>query len=152
MKRPRLEPFEILTANKRSNPLVTPRAEEVEAARVKTAAAASPEPVPPKPSPTQRVDRPKEQAEVPPTGTATGRSRVVLRTLSVVRVTPLLLGALLFGFCLAAGLAFVGGYRAGSAEIEASFEKAAPGSFDEIRRERVVRFENLEVDRGPLRR
>ena len=144
MKKPRLEPFEILTANKKHNPLLAPcEVEEVpEPVKVQGEAAAAAQPA--RSEQTSR-DEDSQGASAPK------RSRLLRRTLLSVPVTPFALVVVGLVLCAAAVATFVGGYRAGSA-LEHTPEPVPAGSFDEIRRNRVVLFKDLEVDRGKLRR
>jgi len=144
MKKSRLEPFEILTANKRRNPLIAPREAEDVPEPVKTqgeAVAAAP--------PSRSEQTPKDKKTQPASAPKLGR--LFRGTLLTVPVTPFALAVIGLVLCAAAVATFVGGYRAGSA-LELTPEQPPVGSFDEIRRNRVVLFEDLEVDRGKLRR
>jgi hypothetical protein len=135
-----LEPYEILTANKPRNPLTRSPEQAVSApAEVEC----TDDNFPVAQNPCAEIQR----AAVP----APAWRRLLKRTLLTVRVTPLL--ALIVGtaVCLVAALSFWRGYRAGSADGQLP-QQVRPGSFDEIRRSRVVLFDDLEVDQGRFRR
>ena len=144
MKKPRLEPFEILTANKKHNPLLAPREGEdtPEPGKVQGEAVAAARPA--RPEQTSR-DEDSQGTSSPKQG------RLLRRTQLSVPVTPFALAVIGLVLCAAAVATFVGGFRAGSA-LEHTPEQVPAESFDEIRRNRVVLFKDLEVDRGKLRR
>jgi len=144
MKKPRLEPFEILTANKRHNPLLAPREAEEAPEPVKVQGKAVTAAQPARSEQTSR-DEDTQPASVPK------RGRLLRRTQLTIPVTSFALVVVGLVLCAAAVATFVGGYRAGLAR-EHTPEQVPAESFDEIRRNRVVLFKDLEVDRGKLRR